>query len=62
MKNLLLLFLISTLSYSCSQETFDSCLIEAKKSITEAEVKVANIKCYEKYSVSPIKQPLETGY
>ena len=62
MKNLLLLILISSLSYSCSQETLDSCLIEAKKSITEAEVKVANTKCYEKYSVSPIKQPLETGY
>jgi hypothetical protein len=62
MKNLLLLIFISLLSYSCSQETLDSCLIEAKKSITEAEVKVANTKCYEKYSASPIKQALETGY
>ena len=62
MKNSLLLILIILLSYSCSQETLDSCLIEAKKSITEAEVKVASTKCYEKYSVSPIKQPLETGY
>ena len=62
MKNLLLLILISSLSYSCSQETLDSCLNESKKLITEAEVKVASTKCYEKYSVSPIKQPLETGY
>ena len=62
MKNLLLLILISYLSYSCSQETLDSCLNESKKLITETEVKVASTKCYEKYSVSPIKQPLETGY
>ena len=36
MKNLLLLILISSLSYSCSQETLDSCLNESKKLITEA--------------------------
>jgi hypothetical protein len=62
MKYSLLLILISLLSYSYSQETLDSYLIEVKKSITEVEVKVANTKCYEKYSASPIKQPLETGY